>query len=302
MEESKKHKQGLFNLKTSLLPEDYKEAETFFNNNEAKNCFIYHKKIFLSKFQLISEQHEETSRLFLKENNFKIELPETLSPKLIPMIIHFLYFKEVKALQFGEIVSFLELAIFFRIKNLQEEIMNFLKETIDTAKKAIFLRTSLFPLIKRAEFTFSDSLKELFIICETFLIANNHMKEYFFLFIHQYYSSSYQDCYTIDNLESDLFSGLELMKRHNRNGKHMLKLLFLYKDRLCVIKNEAGKFDFKAYAKGIIEKYVKLGEIGNKDLIKLFAQLELNLNDFTPHLENEKVAKFENKTKDLKEK
>ena len=301
MTESKEHSKSLFIMQTSLSPEDYKRAECFFNNNETKNCSIYQQKRLLGKLQFFSEQNEETYSLFQKENSFNIEMPNTLSQKLIPIIIHYLYFKEVQALQFEEIINFLDLAIFFQIQDLQENILNFLKETVDTAKKAVFLRISLSPLMKRTDFILADSIKELFIICETFLLVNNHMKEYLFLFSHQYYSF-YQDCNNIDNIESDLLNRLDLMEKYKINGKFMLKLLFLSKDRLCTNKNDKSKFDFKSYANGIVEKYVKLGEISNTSLIKLFAKLELNLNDFTLQLANERIVELENEIKNLKEK
>lgn len=61
--------------------------------------------------------------------------------------------------------------------------------------------------MKRMNF-YTDSLRELLVICETFLLANNHMKEYLFLFSHHYYSINHDS----SDIESELFNGLDMMQ------------------------------------------------------------------------------------------
>ena len=298
MEESKEQDQSIFSLLTSLSPEDYRTSKSIFKKNDTKIFSIYHKQKFVDKLQFIFEQDEETFNLFKKENNFfNFEIPETSSTELIPLIIHYLYFKEVNTLPFEEIVNFLDLAILFQIKDLIQKIINFLKETIDTAKNAVFLRIALFPSVKRTDLYTSNSLKELLVQCETFLLTNNYMKEYLSFYNHPIYLISHDN----PDIENDLFNGLEMMKTHKKNGKYMLKLLFLFKEHLCGRKNEKNEFDFKAYAEGVIERYVKLGEINSTFLMKSFFQLELNLNNFKINISNEKIAEPENEMIGLKE-
>lgn len=297
MQDFKEHNQTFFILLTSLSPDEYRRAGNLFNNNETKNCSIYYQQKLVDKFKFIDEYNEETYHLFQKENNFRMEIPDSLSPKLISLIIHYLYFKEVKALPFGEILNFLELAILFQIKDLQVKIINFMKQTIDTAKKAVFLRMSLYSFIRRTDSNISDSLKEVLVMCETFLLENSNIKEYLFLFASQYYSI-YHDS---SDIESDLFNGLEMMKKHKIDGKYKLKLLLLFKDRLCVLKNGKNMFGFKTFAKELIEKNIKLDEISSSFLIKSFAKLELNLNEFKFLLSNEKIEDLENEIKNINE-
>lgn len=134
MKKLKKHNQNALTLLTSLSLEEFRRAEIIFENNETKNCSIYHKEKLLNKLKFIYDSDEETCHLFHKENNYSLEIPEASNPELIPLIIHYLYFKEIKALPFGEIINFLDLAIFFKIKYLIEKIINFLKENIDVVK------------------------------------------------------------------------------------------------------------------------------------------------------------------------
>ena len=296
MKESEKQNQSIFTLSTSLSYEEYRTAESMIKKTDINNYSIYHQKKFVGKLQFISEQDQETYHLFQKENNFILEIPETSKPELIPLIIHYIYFKEVKALSFEEIINFLDLVIFFQIKDLIQKIINFLKENIDTAKNAVFLRLALYPLIKKTDFHASNSLKELLTICETFLLSNGYMKEYLSFYVQ--YNSIY---YEIQDIENDLFNGLDMMKIYKQNGKYMLKLLFFFKDRLCELKKEKNEFDFKAYAEGIIEKYVNLVEICNTSLIKSFTRLGLNLNEYKISIANEKIAELENEVKSLKE-
>ena len=60
----------------------------------------------------------------------------------------------MNALPFGEIVNFLDLAINLQIKDLYQKIIHFLKEKIDTAKSAVFLRISLYPPNEENEFLY----------------------------------------------------------------------------------------------------------------------------------------------------
>lgn len=297
MEAFKNENINKFTLQTSLSSEEYKIAEHMFEKNNLKNCFIYHDKKFVDKLQLIYEHDLETCHLFPKENNFNLEIPGNSNPNLIPQIIHYLYFKEVKDLPFKEIINFLDLAMFFQIKDLTQKIINFLKEIIDTTEKALFLRFALFLLTKRADCHFSDSLQELLFICDSFLLNNNKMKEYISLYNHEYYSL-YIDR---SDIERDLLNGLEMMKKHPKNGKYMLKLLVFFKDRLCALKSEKNEFSFQIYAEKIISKYIKLEEVSSKTLIKSFSMLGLNLNDFKINITNEKVDELKNEVKTLKE-
>ena len=248
-----------------------------YQNDKTKNCSIYHQKKLINKLEFIYEQDQESSNLFHKENDFILEIPETLNKDLIPLIIHYFYFKEVKSISFKEIVDFFDLAIFFKTNEVQEKIIKFLKESIESARKAVFLRIGLNKMMKRTVMQTRESLmiKELLARCETFLLANNHIKKFLSFYENQ------NQCSVIDHeslhMESDLLNGLEMMKKYKINGKYMLKLLLLFKDRLCV----SSKFNFQVFAEEIIHKYVKLEEIDNNSLIKLFARLGLNINDST---------------------
>lgn len=294
MEKFQEQSQCTFTLLSSLSIDDYRLAESMFKKNEAKNCSIYHQKIFLDKLQFIYEQDVETYSLFQKESNFNLEIPQSSNPELIPLIIHYLYFKEVQAIPFGEIVNFLHLAMFFQIKGLVQEIINFLTESIDTAKKAVFLRVSLYFLIKKTDYQTLNFLKEIFKKIEHFLLTHNHMKEYFSL-----YSSDQYIEHNPSVIESDMFNGLEMMKKHKINGKHMLKLIFLFKDDLNMLKK--NDFNLKIYVQKIILKYVDLNEINTSSLIKSFLRLGLNLQDYKNNLSNEKIIELENEVKNIKE-
>ena len=295
MEESKENNQVQFILLTSLSQEDFRTAEIMFKKNNIKNLSIYHKKKFVDKLLLIYEEDEETSQLFRKENNNTLEIPNNSDPKLIASIIHYIYFREVISLPFREIANFLDLALFFQIKDLPQKIITFLKENVDTAEKATFLRISIYPLMKRTDFPTSDSLKEIIILCEDLFLRNNHMEEYLSFYSHQY-NSFYHDC---SDVENDLFNSLDLMIKHKSKGICLLKLLSLFKDRLCVLKREKNNFNFTTYAEEIIEKYVKLGEINNTSLAKSFTRLELNLNNFKLNIANEKIAELEKTMKEM---
>lgn len=113
------------------------------------------------------KEDEETFHLFCKEN--KLEIPDNCNPKLIPYIIHYLYFREIKTLPFAEIENFFDLAIFFHIKDLPQKIIDNLIKQIDTAKKAVFILESLGPLEKKFHSSISDYLADLFLKCRNFL-------------------------------------------------------------------------------------------------------------------------------------
>lgn len=287
----------IFTLPTSLSLEDYEIADKMFKKNEMKNCSIYFQNKFVDKLQFIYAQDKDICNLFQNESKFNIEIPETSRIELIPLIIHYLYFKEIRAIPFGEIANFLDLAAFFQMKDLIKKIINHLKGTIDTARKAVMLRISLFPLTKTSDLDVSASLNEFIAICETYLLTNNHMKEYLSFYKQDYFLRIHND----SDIESYLLNELEMMKKHRTNGKYMLRLLVLFKNHLCMNKNKHNKFDFKVYAEGIINKYVKLGEISNKSLIKSLALLELNLKDLKISRANENAAELENEIKSLKE-
>lgn len=175
--------QNTFTLQTTLSSKDYEAAEIHFEKNNIKNCSIYHHQKCIAKLQFIYENYEETRHLFRQENNFNMEIPDALNPNMIPHIVHYLYFKEVKTVPFGEIVDFLDLAIFFKIKDLIQRIVEFLKEVITTVKQAVFLRIALLPLLKRADCRIANLLKEILAICETFLLENDHMKDSFSFYL-----------------------------------------------------------------------------------------------------------------------
>ena len=50
------------------------------------------------------KQDEQSNHLFQKEKNFILEIPETSNLNLIPLITHYFYFKEVKAVPLKQIV------------------------------------------------------------------------------------------------------------------------------------------------------------------------------------------------------
>ena len=235
MEEFNEPDQSTFNLPTILTRKDYEYNENTLRKINTKNLSIIHKKKIIAKLHsIILEEDAETLDLFPKEHNSNLELPNYLNPNSVSEILHYMYFREIKSLPFNEIFGLLDLAIFFKIKELTSKIIIFLRKCINNANKAVFIRFSLFYIKKRSDFHTADSLQEIISICEVFLLKNNHIQEFLSFYVHHYLALSQ----SLSDFETDLLNKLEMMKKCQIKGVYMLKFLSLFKDRLILLKKE----------------------------------------------------------------
>lgn len=303
MKESEEPDQAPFSFPTLLSNECYKMQESLFKKNISKSLCIYQHNILLDKLHLsvLEEEKEFTEVLNMLEKNQEkfIEIPKYCNANLMQRIIHYFYFHEVKPLPLNnDTYDFLDLAILFNIQYLIEHLCTYLKQNITNVNKAVSIRLSLFPIMRRSNLEISDSLKEIIADCENLLLQQNNIEDYLSFYYHQYFSLTWDS-----EIEHDLFNRLKLMKKVKIEGIHFLKLVSLFKDRIILLKkNKKKRFNFKVYVEKIIHKYIKLVEINEKDLNKIFERLGLDVEDFKLNIAKEKIADLEERESKNKEK
>lgn len=293
MEESKSKEidKSFFNIKTSLTQQAYRTAESLFSQSDSLKIFnIIQKNKSVGRLhssRLEDEEFIEAFKLFEENNFYKLELPNNINLDLIPFVIRFFYFREVKSLSLKEIFDFLKLTIFFCLKDLVQSIGIFLKSNLDELNKVIFIRLQIFPFVLENSL---DIIKEVFDETELFLLKNNFMENFLSFYAHHYFSVANHK-----SIEEDLFKKLDLMKKNKIADIYRLKLLTLFKDKLILIKCENEKFEFRAYAQRIIEKFINIREIKTSAANVLLSRLCLDINEYKLAYATEKIVELESR-------
>ena len=288
-----------FTLNTSLNKEIYQYLEKQYKKENLKTLNILYKNEIIGKLHSFVIQDDEYLKTYALFENNQMALPETLNPNLINEIIHYFYFKEIKKLSFDQIFDFLSLAIFFKLDELVPKIIISLQTDLFDVQTVIFIRKHIFPFLFLKKSNEHCNIKKVFEESEIFLLKNHCYEDFLSFYAHDYFL----DANTHDiNIEEELFSKFDMMNNFSINGIHIIRLLLLFKDHIInkKIKDEKD-FDFKVYAKKMIEQFVNLTQIETRPLDDILSKLDLNIKDFKRAILNEKITYLEKENTYLKE-
>ena len=290
--------QTFLTIESTLVKEEYAMMEKQYKKENSKNYKIIHKNETVAQLHSLIIEEDDFMELFTSFKNNQLLLPDNLNPKLIPAIIHYFYFKEIKQISIKLIFDFLDIAIFLNVNELIKKIVDFLKNNLTDTKKVNFIRKNIFPFIFIQTSNIDCHINKVFDECEIFILKNECIDDYLSFYAQDYFLNKNVNNL---NLEEELVKRLELMNHYKINGLHLIKLLLLFKDKLISFKQKNDRtFDYKVYAEKIIEKFVKLNEMDPKPLNDLLCKLEMNTKDFKIKILGEKITFLENEIANLK--
>ena len=274
------------------------EKQKTYNKENSKNYIIIYKNETIAKLHSFIIEEDEFMEVFTSFKNNQLIIPDNFNPTLIPAIIHYFYFKEIKQISIKLIFEFLDLSIFLNVNELIKITVDFLKNNLTDTKKVNFIRKNIFPFIFIQTSNTDCQISKVFDECELYILQNERMDDYLSFYALDYFQNKNVNNL---NLEEELIKRLKLMDHYKINGLHLIKLLLLFKDKLISFKQKnESTFDFKVYAEKKIENFVKLNEMDPKPLNDLLYKLEMNTKDFQIKILSERITFLENEIANLK--
>lgn len=192
-------------------------------------------------------------------------------------------------------MSYYPYQFFFRLGNLFQSIIDFLKRNIVDYNRVIFILKNLFPIIFKEKSDTIGDLRILFEDCERFLLNGKFYDDFFNIVINEILQNK-------NDVETELLRHIELMKETKSEGVHILNLLHHFKEKLTFFKKQNDKdFDCSKYFGKLIESHIDFKTIDQKTFTENIVSLNLDKNEFETKRLVEQIAFLESENKNLRE-
>lgn len=213
----------IFKLKSELSEERITVLNSFFTKEKSKNLSIKRNEKILVKLHEVILEEDFEGVLSMFQNNILL-LPDNFNANLMDQIIKYLYFRKFEEVQLGSIFELLELSIFFKLTDLSEEIVDFLRINLNS-EKLVFHIGDLACKSVRASGT-NEWIVIILGICKIFLLKNSLLNAYL-LFIQQtfFFENEVQS----NNFDSIFSSNLQLITDSVSSEEYKLKLAIFMK-------------------------------------------------------------------------
>ena len=256
METETQNNTSTFSIKSPFGQEVYKVKESQFKSKWKYLSIQQNQKLLIQlNADVLEEDFPDTLAIF-ESNSHMVSIPDNFDVEFIEVLVKYFYFREISpAISIFKTFKLLNLAIFFKVQPLINQIEEFLRIQANNkeseAQEIFMLSLDSYVLFQSTK---NDIFQNLLSQSMTFLIKSNKIDEALKIFNAEFFKK-------LENgqiVEKTFNFFIEILKISSSN-ETLMKFLSLYKDKLIqYFQSEDANFNKEKYFKQFIEKNMNL--------------------------------------------
>lgn len=257
---------NVFSIPSPYTPEFFSMRQSMFSKDKYKDFKLIHKKSIYKFHSLLFNDPELKNLLELTSQTEEIRIPEEIPPKVIPLIIEYFYYKEIKSVPLAEIFDFMKIILFFDLQDIKEKILCFLEGVFNSnennVKNAVFMLGEIYKFVG-----YQQIFGVFFLDLLRFFNDSQYYQEFLNIF------SFDENMKTLDFFHENV----KIMKALKFNNEKIMDFLSLFKEKLPLVKE-------------IIEESLDFSTLSLKELETFSLDImpseikELNYKRFNDHI------------------